>query len=695
MKTKRVLLLAIAPLFVANTLLPTATAASVVTLNAASLASGAVAPGSIVSIFGANLAASTASAPDAANPPQTLAGVQVNVGGSAASLFFVSPFQINAVLAATTPAGNQAVTITSSAGTQTGALTVDPNATPGLFSTLGTGSGDGAILNALTFKGGAFSTVTSGNPTFLALFATGLNLTVTPTVTVGGMPATVTFSGKAPCCVGLDQINIQLPSTLAGAGRVPVVVQSGTQISNVVEIVILPPAGQGEFPGDQENQTRARETSAIAYIPGTSLALLSDENDDVVRVLDISQKKIVRVIALPDNAQPEGIAVSADGSFAVVAESNLREVAVINLKTFMVAGQVTVGTSPVAVTLAGATAFVVNQGSDTISLVNTSNLSLAGTVAVGHGPADIAVDMVAARLYVANQSEGSISVIDLNSHNVLSTVNVGAVRPSGIALTGVAGFVILADAASGNAEVLNLTTGAATQITAGLPQVNSVLVSGGTAYFAAQTGASVAILPLNISTAGILTGSATTVKAELGVRSLAVDTKDNLLLASNEGTGTVTLIDLTSLKLVGKIDAVKSSSNDSDDNSDHDNAPNVPTVSSVAPGTAKAGSTFTMTVTGQNLTGATDIIFVQPASLPGNGKGNGNGHNGNQGNGAFSAHDTAFTTAAVKVNAGGTQVTATVTIAAGAATGPRVVRVLTPNGDSSFVSAAANTFTVQ
>jgi hypothetical protein len=42
-----------------------------------------------------------------------------------------------------------------------------------------------------------------------------------------------------------------------------------------------------------------------------------------------------------------------------------------------------------------------------------------------------------------------------------------------------------------------------------------------------------------------------------------------------------------------------------------------------------------------------------------------------------------------------TQITATVAIAASAQTGPRLVRVLTPNGESVLMMAMANTFTVQ
>jgi hypothetical protein len=66
-------------------------------------------------------------------------------------------------------------------------------------------------------------------------------------------------------------------------------------------------------------------------------------------------------------------------------------------------------------------------------------------------------------------------------------------------------------------------------------------------------------------------------------------------------------------------------------------------------------------------------------------EGNGNGN---------TKPDTAFTTSAITVNAGGTQLTATVKIAAGAQLGAHIVRVVTPNGESSATAASGNTFTV-
>ena len=56
--------------------------------------------------------------------------------------------------------------------------------------------------------------------------------------------------------------------------------------------------------------------------------------------------------------------------------------------------------------------------------------------------------------------------------------------------------------------------------------------------------------------------------------------------------------------------------------------------------------------------------------------------------------DNAFTVSNISVNSSGTQLTATVTVAAGAETGQQVVRVRTANGESSGKVAMGNIFTV-
>jgi uncharacterized protein (TIGR03437 family) len=97
--------------------------------------STAVAPGSIVSIFGANMASSTATAGDGMLP-QTLAGVTVRVGDRLLPLVFASPTQINAVLPVDLAEGQQILTVSPPGQPDVRTVfTVARNA-PGLFATV-------------------------------------------------------------------------------------------------------------------------------------------------------------------------------------------------------------------------------------------------------------------------------------------------------------------------------------------------------------------------------------------------------------------------------------------------------------------------------------------------------------------------------------------------------------------------------
>jgi hypothetical protein len=143
------------------------------------------------------------------------------------------------------------------------------------------------------------------------------------------------------------------------------------------------------------------------------------------------------------------------------------------------------------------------------------------------------------------------------------------------------------------------------------------------------------------------------------------------------------LIDLASGSIAGRVNAVKSNNSGDDggdDHSDHDGAANLPSITSVSPLTGKANTTFTMTIAGANLTGATNVLFVSAANIHGDSK--------------TSNGDTAFTASSIQVNAAGTQLTATITVSATATAGPRLVRVVTPNGQSAAQVSSADTFTI-
>ena len=656
-----------------------------------------LAPGAIISIFGSSLANTTATAPDFANLPTTLGNVTVSIGSTELPLFFVTATQINAWIPASIAPGHYTMTIQTPTARLTKDIVLAANSSPGIFSAFGTGTRDGAIQNGVTYELGPFTPTTKGAPTYLTIYTTGLDLSTPPTVTIGGISVPVTFYGVTPCCPALQQVNVKLTQDVAGAGRVELAIKSGGKISNIVEVVILPNPGQGPFPPSGENKARSREVSNIAYIPRTSLALVTDENDDLVRVIDVQKRQVIRTMTLPEGAQPVAIAVNGSGTLAVVAERDRGKVALLNLIDFVVSAEVVVGSGPTDVAIAGNTAVVANQDTDTASIIDLTANKVT-TVNVGRGPRGVAADSTLGKAYVTNQDDGTISVIDLNNLAAAPTLIKlpGSARPALIGLIPslkVAVVTVPSASASGEVLTVNLENGSAGTLAVNGARnggATGLAVNVTTVYFADQAGGSVTIAPI-----GVKGGSApVTVKADLGARAVAVDLADNLLLVANEGTGTIVLMDLSTNQVTGRINAVRSEhevdSGDHNNHNDRTTAANAPTITSIDPINAAAGTTFTLTVRGTNLQGADNIFFVDPATLPGH-----QIENSERLHSPFGIPDTNITVSNIQANSAGNLMTATVTIAKGAARGKqRVVRVEAVNGDTSWTASSANTFLI-
>jgi uncharacterized protein (TIGR03437 family) len=219
-------------------------------INAASGATGGVAPGELVSIFGTALGPVTPAGLTLnaqGNVTTTLAGVTVTFNGIPAPLTYVSATQINCVVpfeVASTATAQMQVSYNGSTSGAT-ALTVQPTL-PGIFTQNASGSGNGAILLP------NYSTVTSSNAaprgSTIIIYATGggqtspasvtgavsngiMNTTAKVTVTIGGVAATVAYAGSAPGLVeGVLQINAVVPTTIS-AGVQPILITVGNNTS--------------------------------------------------------------------------------------------------------------------------------------------------------------------------------------------------------------------------------------------------------------------------------------------------------------------------------------------------------------------------------------------------------------------------------------------------------------------------------
>jgi uncharacterized protein (TIGR03437 family) len=231
--------------------------------------------GGIASLYGTNLATGTFVAttlpltttldPAANTAVNVSSGGAVSRGPIAAPLFFVSPNQINFQMPWGFLGQSQVSLTVTTFGVISAPVIVNlANPSPSIFSINQQGTGQGAIQIANTttlaapsgsIPGAQAQPAVAGN--FLTIYCTGLGdvsnrpadgvassssplaqTLLKPTVTIGGVNATVSFSGLTPGFVSLYQVNVQVPAGVPSGNAVPVIVTTGGAASNTVTIAV-------------------------------------------------------------------------------------------------------------------------------------------------------------------------------------------------------------------------------------------------------------------------------------------------------------------------------------------------------------------------------------------------------------------------------------------------------------------------
>ncbi len=627
---------------------------------------GPLAPGSFATILGQNLCGRTAAGSLDSNGmyPVTLGGCSVTVNGTAAMMQYAAAGQMNFVVPQNIGSGAASVVINNGSQMLSGSMMIGP-AGPGVFSLDGMGMGNGAMLLSTTWQMGPFSATTNGQPTLVSIFLTGMDLSMKPVVTAGGMPVEVTFYGNAPGYPGLQQINMMLPANMAGAGRVPVMVTSNGQSSNVTFMTVLPTTammqgmpgwGSGMMVG--ENMARSAEMSSLAVNPANNTALVTDEAGDALRVISLSSKATVATITLPGGSQAGSVAVNSSGTLAAVALTEKGSIALIDL----IQNQVTsvIGTAYYACRLAfaGTNLLVTNGASGTVAVIDTDARQVARTVTVGFGPGGIAAAGNIA--VVANMMGGSVSVINLTDFSVTNVSLPTGSRSNEVAISSTTNKALITNPMWNNAFILSLDTRQVKTLDLAVWSgmgPSGVATNGALAFVANQMAATVAVVDLSAGTV------VKTFPVDPGPRSLAVNAAKNQLLVLCQGTGTLDVVDLSSYTVTDRINATSGSTTGSW---------TLPTITSITPNTGKAGVSFTLTINGSNLQGITDVEF----------RGTGSGMGGGMmGGGMATGDDPNIKVTNISANTAGTKVTASVQILSAATPGTRQIRLGTNHGD--------------
>ncbi|MGH9843299.1 MAG: hypothetical protein ACREEM_31550, partial [Blastocatellia bacterium] len=234
--------------------------ASAIHVSSASFEGGPTAHGALMTafpMFGAKLATATAAA-DSITWPFQLGGATVTVRDSAgathsAAIAFASSGQVNYRIPETAAVGLGSVTITANGASASGNINIVA-AYPNMFQFNSEGLAAAQIVRVRNGQqsyepvhqivGGVVTALPidfgpASDELYLILYGSGLGKT-NPSVSakIGGADGIVSYAGAQGIFAGLDQFNLLLPRSLAGKGKVDVVVTAGGKASNPVNITI-------------------------------------------------------------------------------------------------------------------------------------------------------------------------------------------------------------------------------------------------------------------------------------------------------------------------------------------------------------------------------------------------------------------------------------------------------------------------
>lgn len=298
-----------------------------------------LAPNSIVAGFGTLLATGTAAA--TTQPlPTSLLNTSITINGTPAQIFFVSPGQVNFLVPPNLPAGDAQVVISSTAANgdqiiSRGQIRI-ANVAPAIFAANANGAGVPAAVTGRVNGSGQFvfdpappyepnplqpgqfipsaiDVGTDQQPAFLILYATGIrNAPAGSTkVIIGGIEVAVS-PVPAPGFTGLEQINVQLPTSLKGRGIVELTLVSNGISSNPVNVSIAGgPSGALSISGFSVNDPAV--AGQTVTITGSGFSTTASQN-----IVRFGSAQAQRVIAATPNQLTVIVPFGAESSRVAV-----------------------------------------------------------------------------------------------------------------------------------------------------------------------------------------------------------------------------------------------------------------------------------------------------------------------------------------------------------------------------------------
>jgi YVTN family beta-propeller protein len=220
----------------------------------------------------------------------------------------------------------------------------------------------------------------------------------------------------------------------------------------------------------------------VDFTPDASrLYVTNHVTPGIVQVFKTSDNTLLTTVAVGDG--PQGIAITQDGQYAVVANSGANTASLISIATNTVTATPAVGAFPiqVAITPDGAQAYVTNFNGGSVSVLNSHTGAAINTITTGGTAFGVAMNPTKPLAYVSSGTAPTVFIINRSTMAVTGSVTIGT-TPRGLAVTPDGAFVYAANNADGTVSVIETTNHTVVKTITVDPSPWSVAVSRGGAF---------------------------------------------------------------------------------------------------------------------------------------------------------------------------------------------------------------------
>lgn len=255
--------------------------------------------------------------------------------------------------------------------------------------------------------------------------------TLLRSTTSGGSYSSVGATGVATSFTDVNPSGAETPQVFVGNGGATKTVHAVNTSTN---------AGTSIVTG-----TIGIEPNDMAVTPDGTKALVAEGASNQVQIITVTTDKVAKTVAIPEVAgtksRPDVLAITPNGLTAYVVDGANKLVYPVTISSGALGAGIAVGAQgdpgAIVVTPDGKKVYVANYSSHNVSVITTASNTVTATVTIGAGetgkPIALAVTPDSAHVYVADQGNAQVDDIATSSDTVTKTIAVGSMVDANVA----------------------------------------------------------------------------------------------------------------------------------------------------------------------------------------------------------------------------------------------------------------------